>query len=96
VQGLLKQKPGRWVFGVEEHVVKNIGKSIDNAARKAGIKKKITPNMLGHTFATILLMKGADLKSIQALMEHSDIATTQKYLHAVESQLRKSVDLLED
>lgn len=96
LQGLLKLKPGRWVFGVEGHVVKNIRKSIDNAAKKAGITKKITPNMLRHTFATLAIMKGADLKSVQTLMGHSDISTTQKYLHAVESQLRKTVDLLEN
>lgn len=58
-------------------------------AKKAGIVKKITPHTLRHTFCTDLLMRGADIREIQALAGHSSILTTQIYTHLTDPHLKK-------
>ncbi|MGO9613796.1 MAG: tyrosine-type recombinase/integrase [Dissulfurispiraceae bacterium] len=52
--------------------------------------------MLRHTFATHLIHKGADLKSLQTLLGHASFTTMQRYVHAIQSQLKKAVKLLEN
>ena len=75
---------------------KTIWHACHDAARHAGIKKHVTPHTLRHSFATHLLDDGADLPTLQKLLGHGDIRTTEKYTHISARHLRKRFHLLEN
>ena len=62
---------------------------IKSYAVKAGITRKVTPHVIRHSFATDLLSNGADLRSVQALLGHAHIGTTQVYTHVTDKHLRE-------
>lgn len=66
-----------------------IERIVKHYAIKAGISKKVTPHVIRHCFATGLLSHGADLRSVQMMLGHANIATTQVYTHVTDKQLRE-------
>lgn len=68
---------------------RSIERIVKYHATKAGISKKVTPHVMRHMFATDLLGNGADIRSVQMMLGHANIATTQIYTHVTDKQLRE-------
>ena len=67
---------------------RSIERIVKRYATIAGITKKVTPHVIRHCFATDLLSNGADIRSVQALLGHANINTTQIYTHVTDKHLR--------
>ena len=88
-EGLIfvSQREGRYNKRTIQQIIKS-------AAKKAGIKKKVTPHTLRHSFATHLLEAGADIRYIQQLLGHKCLRTTQIYTHVANKDIKKLANLL--
>ncbi len=82
-----KNKNGDDVFDTKALTRRSIERIVKQYATMAGISKKVTPHVVRHCFATDLLSNGADIRSVQMMLGHSNIATTQIYTHVTDKQL---------
>lgn len=90
-------KDNKYLFSKEKPLTtRNVQKILSKIARKLGLKKRVTPHKLRHSFATHLLEKGLDIRTIQALLGHENLATTQIYTHLTDELYRKAREKIEE
>ncbi len=92
-------KPDKYLFEGQrggKYSATSVAKILKNAALKAGIKKRVTPHMLRHSFATHLLEQGTDLRYIQELLGHNSSRTTEIYTHVRSASVRNIKNPIDD
>lgn len=96
----IQYEPHLWLFEGnvvgKQYSATSIAKILNNASNRVGIKRKVTPHMLRHSFATHLLEQGTDLRYIQELLGHSSSKTTEIYTHVSTRNLRNIKNPLDD
>ncbi len=91
-----RDRRGRWLFpshGESGHLTRqHVGQELKQLALAAGLDpERVSPHVLRHAFASHLLDRGADLRTVQQLLGHSDISTTEIYTHVLEERLKRVV-----
>ena len=93
---LIRQRTSPWLFvnAKQGGSLSRVGfwKILKGYGRTAGLSRTLSPHVLRHSFATHLLEHGADLRSIQMMLGHADLSTTQIYTHVLEARLRAVYD----
>jgi integrase/recombinase XerD len=92
-------KPKIWLFEGQKggkYGTESISKLLKAAANKAGIKKRVYPHMLRHSFATHQLEQGVDIRFIQAWLGHESLKTTQRYTHVSEYNFKNFKNPLDE
>jgi site-specific recombinase XerD len=96
-------KPRTWLFPSRMHrdnerpiTAKTVWRTCTEAAKRAGIRKRVAPHLVRHSWATHLLEAGTDLRTIQLLLGHEDLETTARYLHLSQKHLQQVANPIED
>jgi integrase/recombinase XerD len=96
-------KPRTWLFPSRMHrdseqpiTDKIVWRACTEAAKRAGLRKRVTPHLIRHSWATHLLEAGTDLRSIQLLLGHEDLEVTARYLHLSQKRLQQVANPIEE
>ncbi|MEZ0346667.1 MAG: site-specific tyrosine recombinase/integron integrase [Infirmifilum sp.] len=93
----LEESNSEWLFPSSKNPLSHIHyttveRTLSALARKAGLNKRVTPHLLRHTFATLSLANGLDIREIQELLGHSNLNTTQVYAHVSRERLKRDYE----
>jgi site-specific recombinase XerD len=94
------RKPTDWLFPSARYRDRPIDVSgifgiVEDAAKRAGLKRRVTPHLLRHSYASHLLEAGTDIRTLQLLLGHGDLQTTARYLHVSDRTLRAAISPLD-